>query len=202
MTLRWRFLVSHFDVWRYRRPSWQQGSGPGSGILCQGSATGDPCTSRFPTFLAAAIEHIFHVLPSINTLAETMSSHRISPAYSGPCSLQLAGFRVSEHLQTSRNASSRNSNVSVLAQRHTSLTFGRDSAAKSSTLHPDWLLISCPCRPSPIRSHETLRADGRSEGRGGDAPRVARLGGGVSENVMFCGFVLSSHFSCFIYFYP
>ena len=197
MTLRWRFVVSHFDVSRYRRPSWQQGSGPGSEVLCQGSATGDPSTSRFPTFLAAANEHISHVLPSINTLAETMTEHRISPLYSG-----FVGFSVSEHLQTSRNASSRNSNVSVLAQRHTALTFGRDSAATSSTMHPDWLLISCPCRLSPIRSHETLRADGRSEGRGGDAPRVARLGGRVSENVMFCDFVLFCHLSCFVYFYP
>lgn len=144
-------------------------------------------TRRFPTFFPASTHRQRRCRYIVGT----------SPVYSG-----LAGFSVSEHLQTSRNASSRNSNVSVLGQRHTALTFGRDSAAKSSTMHPDWLLISCPCRLSPIRSHETLRAGGRSEGRGGDAPRVARLGGRVSENVMFCGFVLSCHLSCFVFFYP
>ena len=82
-----------------------------------------------------------------------------------------------------------------LGQRHTAQTFGRDSAAISPISHTDWLSVACPCRLTPIQSHEMLRTDS-IEGQGpgflgvGDAARVAGLGERKSEeNVMLCVFL-------------
>lgn len=65
-------------------------------FACQGSATGDPCISRFSTFLPAFLEHISHGLCNNGKPDRSNVFTTYPPLYSG-----LLGVSASEDLQKS-----------------------------------------------------------------------------------------------------
>lgn len=146
-----------------------------------------PAIHVSPRFCPAASDYIFHMVFATTTDQQRWRLCNFSLSY-------ILDSRESARQSISRypKCNIQDPNVLGLGQRHTALAFGRDSASNSATMHPDWLLVSCPCRISPIRSHERLRADGRSEGKDqASAIQVAGLGESESENVMRCGFLSS-----------
>lgn len=119
-----------------------------------------PAIHVSPRFCPAASDYIFHTVVATTTDQQRWRLCNFSLSY-------ILDSRESARQSISRypKCNIQDPDVLGLGQRHTALAFGRDSAANSATMHPDWLLVSCPCRISPIRSHERLRADGRSADR-------------------------------------
>ena len=94
-------LVSHVDVWRFRRASWLQGSGSGSGSCAPRFSHRDPCNF---TFLHVVLSYLSTVAVLFNddrtictVLLDTVILASTATIYVG-----IAAVGASEHLQISQ----------------------------------------------------------------------------------------------------
>ena len=118
-----------FDDLRFGRASWLQGSGPGSGLACQGSATGDPCNTFLHVFVSGQwARSSLSSLHRINRSKERAPTRTVCPYYI-PWIHTRQRITVSASFQS---ASTIKPNVHVLGQRHTAHSFGMDSVANSA----------------------------------------------------------------------
>lgn len=155
-----------------------QGSGPlvflVRGLVRQrfshGSATRDPCISRFSTLSVPlrlpVNEHIFSNFYNNNN---NTNNNKTDLLLSKTCMSFILDLHPSTRGTVSRlsNHTSKTLNLHLLGRRHTDKIFGRDTAANPATVHLDSLSVPRPCQFPPIQTHGRLRADSiRGQGPG------------------------------------